>query len=64
VTEEIEVRTPTAEEVDQLELPEDARVYELTHVARTAEGRVVEVAVHIMPTSAWKLRYSWDMDGS
>lgn len=64
VTEEIEVRTPTHDEVEQLDLPEDARVYELVHVARTAEGRIVEVAVHIMPTSAWKLRYGWAIDGN
>ena len=64
VTEEIEVRTPTVEEVEQLDLPEDARVYELLHIAETAEGRVVEVAVHIMPTSVWKLRYGWSMESA
>lgn len=62
VCEEINVRTPSPEEVDQLELTEDARVYEVTHVARTAEGRVVEVAVHVMPTHHWTLRYTWDLD--
>lgn len=63
VTEEINVRTPTAEEVDVLQLAEDARVYELLHVARTAEGRAVEVAVHVMPTHQWTLRYGWSIDG-
>lgn len=62
VTEEINVRTPTPEEVDRLGLPEDARVYELLHVARTAEGRTVEVAVHVMPTHQWTLRYGWEID--
>lgn len=64
VTEEINVRTPTTEEVDQLQLPEDARVYELLHIARTAEGRAVEVAVHVMPTHQWTLRYGWTLDGN
>lgn len=63
VTEEINVRTPTAEEIDQLQLTEDARVYELLHVARTAEGRAVEVAIHVMPTHQWTLRYGWSLDG-
>jgi GntR family transcriptional regulator len=64
ITEEINVRTPTDEEVETLQIPEDGRVYELLHVARTAEGRVVEVAVHVMPTSQWTLRYGWDLDGA
>lgn len=64
VTEEINVRTPTVEEVERLELAEDARVYELLHVARTAEGRVVEVTIHVMPTHQWTLRYGWEMDSA
>jgi GntR family transcriptional regulator len=64
VTEEINVRTPTPAEVDELQLTEDARVYELLHVARTAEGRAVEVAIHVMPTAHWTLRYGWTLDGS
>lgn len=64
VTEEINVRTPTADEIQVLELTEDARVYELLHVARTAEGRAVEVAIHVMPTHQWTLRYGWALDGS
>nr|WP_024067055.1 GntR family transcriptional regulator [Streptomyces sp. F2]AHC28134.1 regulatory protein KorSA [Streptomyces sp. F2] len=62
VTEQIDVRTPTPAEVDELQLTEDARVYELLHVARTAEGRAVEVAIHVMPTHQWTLRYGWSLD--
>lgn len=62
VTEEINVRTPTDEEITGLQLTEDARVYELVHVARTAEGRAVEVAIHVMPTAHWTLRYGWEID--
>jgi GntR family transcriptional regulator len=61
-TEEINVRPPTPEEMESLALTEDARVYELLHVASTAEGRVVEVAVHIMPTHQWTLRYGWAIE--
>lgn len=64
VTEEINVRTPTPDEVETLDLAEDARVYELVHVARTAEGRAVEVAIHVMPTHQWTLRYGWTLDGN
>jgi DNA-binding GntR family transcriptional regulator len=64
VTEEINVRTPTPAEVEALDLPEDSRVYELLHVARTAEGRAVEVAIHVMPTHQWTLRYGWTLDGN
>lgn len=63
VTEEINVRTPTPEEIEELQLTEDARVYELVHVARTADGRAVEVAIHVMPTHQWTLRYGWTLDG-
>lgn len=63
VTEEINVRTPTEAEINDLQLTEDARVYELLHVARTAEGRAVEVAIHVMPTHQWTLRYGWTLDG-
>lgn len=62
ITEEIEVRTPTDQEAEALGLAEDARVYELTHVAKTAEGRVVEVTVHVMPTHQWTLRYGWQIE--
>lgn len=64
VIEEINVRTPTAEEVELLDLAEDARVFELLHIARTAEGRAVEVAIHVMPTHQWTLRYGWDLESS
>jgi GntR family transcriptional regulator len=64
VTEEINVRPPTPAEVDELQLTEDVRVYELLHVARTAEGRAVEVAIHVMPTHQWTLRYGWTLDRS
>lgn len=62
VTEEINVRPPTPSEVDLLDLPEDARVYELLHIASTAEGRVVEAAIHVMPVHQWTLRFNWSIE--
>ncbi|THA28466.1 GntR family transcriptional regulator [Streptomyces sp. A1547] len=61
VTETIGVRVPTEREQEQLRLPGDARVYELIHAARTAEGRCVEVTVHVMPVHLWDLSYTWDL---
>jgi len=61
VTETIQVRIPTEREQEVLRLPPDARVYELTHAARTAQGRCVEVTVHVMPVHLWDLSYTWDL---
>jgi GntR family transcriptional regulator len=59
VTETIEVRRPTEAEARALTLTEDQRVYTITHVGYTAEGRAVEVAEHLLPVHLWALRYSW-----
>ncbi|MFF8697344.1 GntR family transcriptional regulator [Streptomyces sp. NPDC015144] len=61
VTETIQVRVPSEDEQQTLGLPADARVYVLTHVGRTAEGRAVEVTVHVMPVHLWDLSYTWDL---
>ncbi|MEV7715399.1 GntR family transcriptional regulator [Streptomyces sp. NPDC088270] len=62
VRETIEVRFPTPTEADALSIPDDRQVYELVHHASTADGRVVEVAVHVMPSTIWRFSYSWDLD--
>ncbi|MFD9496854.1 GntR family transcriptional regulator [Streptomyces sp. NPDC060005] len=62
IRESIEVRMPTAVEAEALNIPEDRSVYELVHHASTAEGRVVEVAVHVMPTTIWRFSYTWELD--
>lgn len=61
VTEEIDIRAPLPEEAQALGMAEDQRVYQITHIARTEEGRAVEVAVHVMPTHLWRLAYTWDL---
>lgn len=62
MSEEIEVRLPTAEESKILGVTSDRPVYEITHIGRTAEGRVVEVCVHVMPVRLWTLSYTWELD--
>lgn len=62
ITESIEARLPTPEEAEALNIPDDRQVYELVHHASTAEGRVVEVAVHVMPANIWRFSYTWDLD--
>jgi GntR family transcriptional regulator len=42
-------------------MTEDQRVYEVAHIGRTEDGRVVEVTVHVMPTHLWTLSYSWPL---
>jgi DNA-binding GntR family transcriptional regulator len=62
IRESIEVRFPTSEEAATLNIPDDRQVYELVHHASTAEGRIVEVAVHVMPANIWRFSYTWELD--
>lgn len=59
ITERVTVRPPTEEEAQFLKMSEDQRVYEILHTGWTAEGRAVEVSIHIMPTHQWTLEYEW-----
>jgi GntR family transcriptional regulator len=60
--ESITVRRSTSEEQALLRLTEDQSVMEILHVARTEEGRAVEVTIHTMPTHQWVLNYEWVSD--
>lgn len=62
IRESIEARFPTAAEAEALSIPDDRQVYELLHQASTADGRVVEVAVHVMPVTIWRFSYTWELD--
>jgi GntR family transcriptional regulator len=64
ITEEITARTPTEEEARFLRLTEDQRIYAVTHVGWTEEGRAVEVCLHRMPTHLWTLHYEFPNDVS
>jgi GntR family transcriptional regulator len=59
-TEDVNVRMPADAEQRTLELEGNQPVFEILHVAYTAEDRPVEVCVHVMPGHLWTLRYGWD----
>ncbi|TLQ38993.1 UTRA domain-containing protein [Streptomyces marianii] len=56
-TEDVALRTATADEASVLGLQAGASVLTINHVGRTENGRVVEVTQHVLG-SGWKLRYS------
>ena len=35
-------------------------VFDILHIAWTAEGKPIEAAFHVMPGHLWTLRYDWD----
>ncbi|MGW1226624.1 GntR family transcriptional regulator [Streptomyces sp. NPDC002530] len=57
--EEIEVRPPSEAEAAALGIPVSQAVLEITHQGITAEDRIVEVCLHIMPRTKWRLAYEW-----
>lgn len=62
--ERITVRPPTDDEASLLEMVEDQRVYDITHIGWTADDRPVKVTVYIMPTHQWDLRYRYPIDSA
>ncbi|MEU6445092.1 GntR family transcriptional regulator [Streptomyces sp. NPDC047046] len=60
--EEVEVRSPTADEAAALGIQAEQAVLEITHKGMTAEGRVVEVCIHVLPRAKWRLAYEWPID--
>jgi len=56
-TEDIALRTATADEAARLGLPEGSDVLTINHVGRTAGDRVVEVTQHVL-AKGWTLRFS------
>jgi GntR family transcriptional regulator len=58
-TENIRVRVPEEDEAGFLQVDADQRVYVITRTARAADGRPVEVCVHVMPAHQWELVYEW-----
>jgi GntR family transcriptional regulator len=62
ISEEIDVRPPSADEAEFLKMSPDQRVYDVTHTGWTADGRAVEVCLHVMPAHQWHLEYEWPAD--
>jgi GntR family transcriptional regulator len=56
-TEDVELRPATQEEASRLGLPDGEAVLTITHVGRTADGRVVEATQHVLG-KGWKLRFA------
>lgn len=61
MTEDINVRPPTEEEAEFLQMSPEQSVYVITHIGWTAQDRPVEVCVHVMPTHYWQISYSWNV---
>jgi GntR family transcriptional regulator len=60
--ERITVRPPDPEEAAFLEMSEDQRVYDITHIGWTADDRPVKVTIYILPTHQWDLSYRYPID--
>lgn len=58
-TEEVTVRSPVADEARKLGMDIDQRVYGITRVATSAEGRKVEVNMMVLLAHQFKLSYTW-----
>lgn len=58
-TEDINVRVPTEAEQRVLELEVTQPVFEIRHVAYTAQDLPIEVCLHVMPGHLWSLHYGW-----
>ncbi|MDO0929734.1 UTRA domain-containing protein [Streptomyces sp. TG1A-8] len=56
-TEDVALRSATADEATAFGLPSGASVLAIDHVGRTEDGRVIEVTQHVL-SDGWKLRYS------
>ncbi|SCF07832.1 GntR family transcriptional regulator [Micromonospora mirobrigensis] len=59
-TEDVSIRMPSEKEQRTLDLDASQPVFEIWHVAYTAEDRPIEVCIHVMPGHVWTLRYGWD----
>lgn len=62
IIERLAIRPPAAWEAQFLGMTPDQRVFDVTHTGWTAEGRAVEVCLHVMPAHQWDLEYEWPAD--
>jgi len=60
-TETIEVRPPRDDEAEFLEIDADNRVVQLTQTSAAA-GRIVEIALCVLPAHLWSFSYQWTTD--
>lgn len=57
--EDVTVRVASDVEARALDLEDGQPVIHITHVAKDANDRAVEVALHVMPAHLWRLHYDW-----
>jgi GntR family transcriptional regulator len=62
ITERLGIRPPTSQEAEFLQMSPEQRVLDVVHTGWTAEGRAVEVCLHVMPAHQWDLEYEWPAD--
>lgn len=58
--EDVNVRLPNDAERRTLQLEATQPVFDIVHIALTADDRRVEAAFHVMPGHLWTLRYDWE----
>jgi GntR family transcriptional regulator len=59
-TEDVSVRMPADTERAVLQLEGSQPVFDIVHIAWTADHVPIEAAFHVMPGHVWTLRYDWD----
>lgn len=60
IVEEIEVRRPTPDEADFLELPEGQPVIVVVRIAHDQHDGIMDVAVNVLSGYQWRLVYEWN----
>lgn len=63
-TEDVRSRTPTGEEEAFFGLAEGQQIFEIIHMAWTADDRPVEYRVDALPTFQWVLHFEWLAEGN
>lgn len=58
-SETVQVRRPSDDEAQFLQMDLDQRVIAIRRTAQTAAGRIVEVNLITMPAHQWELTYEW-----
>lgn len=57
-----QLRVPDSSEAGVLSMDTSQRVYVITRIARTTEGRAVEITESILPAHQWEFYAEWDAE--
>lgn len=55
-------RVPESDEATGLNMDTSQRVFHITRIARTADGRAVEITESVMPAYQWEFYSEWDAE--